>query len=1710
MDEKSYLSSNILLGFDSLADLNLQVDTQERLSSVLKSPSIQNSQVPSFNYSSNFKINKNLLLEDLYSINKDNDKKEGTLSLDDAMLSDNPEISKRASSIYNSEILPKLDRSLSLSTGIITPYQKGQEKFTDDNWYNESGKTKYGFNPYKSLAENEDFYHENVWDEYSKAGKLWRGVGTFAGRVAEGVASGLGKTVSYLGSAVLYGGAELASVINGTPGKWRDGSNINFISSVSDNSVARWLEEQDESFKEQVLPVWKSIDYDNKGFFSKMTNATFWQEDFADMASFALQAMIPSVGFAKLGQLGKLQGASKFMRALGKEAPGKFGSILEFATGAKNISGVGGWAFNTANEAFFEAAGVQKSIKENLLNARKQGLNDYTDEEINQAAAEGASKDFAYNIGILSLSNAFENKLFGKLVKGTGEGIKPRVDILDDLSAVAGKTNWKRFATYLDPINYLEKIPMLGKNFAQNSRLGFYSRTLVGLPAYKAIAMEGLWEENAQLAAQRISEGNTYTAIIEGGGERKNRIEDGNAFTKFAKQLGKQTIDAATGKDVEAATSIGSGGLLGSVMTTGIAKATKERSKTNTLTADYVDRLNKSRANIFKYTDIYQKDDKGNLVLENGKPKIDNVKKKTLLDTIATINDKIDIANSIEGKSELKDHLFKSAFADYMHDAFRAGVDDAVINSINNFNNKSNEELAIFGFDKKQLNNSPEEYVQFAKDLKSIFNKIENINYVNNSEKDVNKFNNDVNALKSSLYSLNVHNRLTKDNIDSLLEKHSNSFKDEEFDKIVYDANDESITYSLFGLLQELNLNQFKIIHFENLSEEYNAVGYKADSKIKELKQRNKAIIDRYSSIYNIKENDNGLYVEDNKIEYINDDLQKAAELSNHNDILSYKIDLLSDINKGVEEYNKLKPKEVAKAQDDVIKAEEESVAAQQSSLKEEEEKAVLKETGFTFKINDKEYKNYEELNKALEKDEITLEEFNKAVDEYNVIADEFTSKEDGVSDKIKEIVDKILNNEDINQEEQELLNLYPDLANKLLNKEEDVEFIPLTEEDFEGEPLILPPKEQIYLDTYNANPELFIAWNDVIGAIARKYSIEVPKMDSDTSDEEIANIIKYVFSQLNNLTNGINTISYNEFINKPSINNSIEKIPSIDLFQENVSTNDLQLIVNQSDVEKIQEEDEQYGAMAYNSENKTTTRETVSDEKGKDVLNESKTAYLLKNDPYDKAVQKFLKEELSNNLKYYSGAIVRDREEWIKSRIPKANQEEALSNIGYALMIKDDEGNTLYYDKKTNSIVLENTGIPVLYSIDKDNFKDRREERAEIKKNRTGISLSIPEIIAQYEKQEDDKLTAFNLLENNSQLEIPVELTRVSNGIFKKAKDSKLVKDVFGNDFDFLVTEPFNNTNISKIGNQVFRQGMIVAKPKNSEEYIPIFTRKITADEADDIFKLINHNYNTEEELDKVINYIKSVVYLSDKYHKFTSVKNEDGTYSIVFTDLEGNKEKPVVLTKRNYNVSRAILNSSIEIPFLSNNILSFKKENYKTFLSDKLMTNVLPFEENGKIVLKSIQHYVEFDFTNLEELVAEDFNNTFSEEIEQNKQENIELEQSEIEAKIADIEKRRQQELGNTVSLNGNLVPKGQEVDKINAKYDAELAALESANIPSLNTNNSLNDGKTQQIKEKESDTYNEFMSSISSENEEFNLSLENDEEAKDSLPTDTKKGC
>ena len=543
---------------------------------------------------------------------------------------------------------------------------------------------KYKDLPYGYIPgiDNDDFYSDrDSW--YEKLGKG-------ALRLPALVTTKLGQSLGFLGSLP----------IEGVSAMLKDGDQ-NIIAAAADNTWSNYFKDLEETVKTDWLPTYNSAADRNKGFFGRMfTDGDFWMDDVVDGAAFMAAAWIPGIGLSKLGAGNKIVGAMG--KAFGKPLanPSTIANVEAIGAGtayfrnaqkiANGLDKVNAWAMATASESLFEASGIKDNVYKSLTTNQfgQPVINPetgeaYTEEEKKRIAGKSAQGSFYMNAALLGITNLFElpiiAKQFGK-VSGMAVGLRGGAALGEDLALKTATSRWGKF---------------LESNYGAMAK---------GLGA--GILREGIVEENAQLAIQRLNE-------FYGANGLALDVLDYRTYGEFGKQLGTQTIDAFTGKDSETAMNIGLGGILGGGMTTigpGGSMAQAKRDKITTEQA--VDLYNQSQANWLKFGNIYKEetvetqDENGNPITEkrivldeDNKPLVDNDKLAGILGSVKAYGGKINLSDELEDANPfLRNYLRDDAFRDFTLAHINAGNEATLMSKLDNLRNTPAEDLAKLGF----------------------------------------------------------------------------------------------------------------------------------------------------------------------------------------------------------------------------------------------------------------------------------------------------------------------------------------------------------------------------------------------------------------------------------------------------------------------------------------------------------------------------------------------------------------------------------------------------------------------------------------------------------------------------------------------------------------------------------------------------------------------------------------------------------------------------------------------------------------------------------------------------------------------------------------------------------------------------------------------------------------------------------------------------
>lgn len=632
---------------------------------------------------------------------------------------------------------------------------------------------EHGYDISKSVALNEDRYHKLEWVDKGFMGKLDTTLSTWAVKMP------------ILAVTKILSQANNLAVMAENVGQIGTG---NFWSSVADNETVKWMEKQEQQLKEKFVPIYKSIDYDQKGFWSKLGDATFYNDTLVDAAAFMASAWATGGAVGSLGNLGRGTAIGRFFAAEAGEAS-IFGKSLQALTGSRTTAGVGAHILNTTSESALQAIGDYRKIKSDLLETVDPLTgNFYTEEESTKRAGQGASMSFNFNLGILSMSNALENKWIQKAFgnKGSSTAIRNEIELGADLVTPVAKPEVNKLFSRFGAKEGTKAAEFFTKNSIGKSINHYVPEVL------KGVAMEGYWEENMQTATSRLADQKYGQGFYLRSGDEGVNIQDkinttGNIFGDFLKQGLKQIKDATLGNDNEISESIGVGGLIailgGGVMgklagykTTepetikdkdgrnipnpkaGQSKTrwgVGERQMKEDQLNDRVKGLKEAGENFLSVNDVFKKDGT-----------IDNDKLLEKQAKISEITQRMGIADNISDPI-IKEQIYKNLFAEYTYAHIKAGTEEQFLDKLVNYGkdgSKNADTLRMYGFT-EDMSVNPQDYADIAKGFVELHEQIKDITYKPERKKDgtaftASEYNMYESFLKSALYSYGTKNAI--------------------------------------------------------------------------------------------------------------------------------------------------------------------------------------------------------------------------------------------------------------------------------------------------------------------------------------------------------------------------------------------------------------------------------------------------------------------------------------------------------------------------------------------------------------------------------------------------------------------------------------------------------------------------------------------------------------------------------------------------------------------------------------------------------------------------------------------------------------------------------------------------------------------------------------------------------------------------------------
>ena len=486
----------------------------------------------------------------------------------------------------------------------------------------------------------------------------------------------------------------------------------NWIAGAADNGLAVWAKDFNENVDNYYRPIYNEASDREKGFWKRMlTDGEFWKGETVDMVGFLASAYAtggigeflnlggkavrglaalkslnfadPAVALSEEGLSGLSEATNLNKGAAISEtgAPlvtntfspnaGKFYSRFvqeagNFANANKINMGVG-TIINSASEAMFEASNLKDELSTRLASERNgDGTYKYTPEQVKNLSASAAQNSFLLNMMVLPLSNLWEmNMFFGKAAALSGRNAESSL-VRREAGLLANAEIAKR--------TFGQK----GLDYLKHSATGIFA--------------EGLWEENIQLAIERIN--NDPENLNEGFLSNIGRVLN---------QYANQTGSALVGNDSEAAMNIGLGGLVGGIM--GVKDRFESIKNVKKDIANYNASINSFK---IQANDLYEKDANGGVRLDdNGQPVISPIKTMSFIASMNKTLNMTELADNLKQKNmpylhsivdnENISRLVK-AYAD-------SGMIDSLIQRLDDAKGMKPEDLMLLGLNPNKTEN---------------------------------------------------------------------------------------------------------------------------------------------------------------------------------------------------------------------------------------------------------------------------------------------------------------------------------------------------------------------------------------------------------------------------------------------------------------------------------------------------------------------------------------------------------------------------------------------------------------------------------------------------------------------------------------------------------------------------------------------------------------------------------------------------------------------------------------------------------------------------------------------------------------------------------------------------------------------------------------------------------------------------------------------
>lgn len=875
---------------------------------------------------------------------------------------------------------------------------KYNSNFTIDTPYAQASKyvdNKFGFDP---TRDNEQFYYENTYANKTFMGKTLQNLARGTTRLLGGIVTKTGEMAGYLGSLVTSSISEIPDVINGT-------DNHHWMADIADNQFSKMFQGVEDNIKNKWAPIYKPNDWDQKGFFEKLSSGQFWSDDVADGVAF-MGAMLAS-NYLTAGLIKTIPGVSTIgkLGIEGTSTMAKMGRGLMLATtGAKDLGGVGTWALNLTSQSALFGAQTYQDVKNDLIEKRREGKNNLSDQEIQQQAGDAAARDFKGNLAILGISSAFENRfIFQPLLKrlrgvsegGISEGGTSRIGRAIDVSTDMSTPEEFAKATSARPeySGLFDKTVNVPKMLSDPlSKLSFY-----GEKALKGAFIDGLFKMNAQVAMERAASKGPTDA------------------TAFFNQFIRQTSEGLSGKDKQAQQSILLGMVLGVLGPTVTSKALGERRKLVNALGESIENYNSARQDYLNSHNIYKTDENGEFVPDGkGGFVIDEAKLAGLYNGL---KDHMSSQTTID---DIRNPVFRrlmqeQLLARFVAAAKTAGIAPSVMDRFSKLGQASPDLLTSLGFNPKTQEDLPG-FINAFKEQSDIYDKVFFHSNSVAQPKDVDRkqFEKDDRDRKYNIYIAETNKRATKRAMDDFTMLSSQNLHEKYGDNPIPQSSIVQEFNSLYSQLHSLKAFQTTINDESGFYNDYFKQNYKRiQDRINEIlpslqdmekegsiKLANVDIKDKDGNVTRRKmavspDEYSEFFGSDNKLKsdkaadfnekFSNDFYEgiKHAELSNAYAQNEYVSDKLSDVKDGYDNYLKYKEFRNNQSAKDVEANEAQAEQERREGMSEEERKAEDEQKAAEEAQKKEEARKAAEEKKQEEEKEPSSEEIKNNLKDY-------------------------------------------------------------------------------------------------------------------------------------------------------------------------------------------------------------------------------------------------------------------------------------------------------------------------------------------------------------------------------------------------------------------------------------------------------------------------------------------------------------------------------------------------------------------------------------------------------------------------------------------------------------------------------------------------------------------------------------------------------